>query len=183
MAGTLLVAVALLLDGGLPAWPAVFEAASAVATCGFTVRGDAEPGLPGAFVLTAAMLVGASAGSTAGGFKLGRLRRLLRRAAGRDDGGHRLGEPLKRTVQLAVAFAATFLLGTALLWLTAGQPPLRDAAFEAASAIGTVGLSSGLTSADSSSATLLVLTTLMFLGRLEFLVLLRLLCKPLEADG
>ncbi len=56
--GALLVAAVLLIDGGLPAWRAVFEAVSAVATCGFTVRGDASPGLLGAAAITAAMLVG-----------------------------------------------------------------------------------------------------------------------------
>ena len=169
------VAAAVLLGGGLTGWPAVFDACSAVTTTGFSVAGDAEPTGLTAAALIAAMLIGASAGSTAGGFKLARLRRLARHALGRGDGGHRLSEPLSRTLWIAAAFAATYAAGVAALWLLGGRPPLGDAAFEAASALGTVGLSTGLSSPELPAGGRLVLVALMWLGRLEVLAALSLL--------
>jgi trk system potassium uptake protein TrkH len=50
--------------------------------------------------------------------------------------------------------------------------PLDDSLFEMASALGTVGLSVGVTAADAPAPLLLVQTLAMLLGRLELLVVL-----------
>ena len=178
LAGALVVGIAatwLLSPLGL--WDATFQWTTALATAGFsTVKiGDLPPAT--LWLLAAAMLLGGAAGSTVGGLKLARLRRLALLVLRRRDAPDGLSESVGRTLGIAAAFALTFALGTPLLWLTAGQPPLTDAAFEAASALGTVGLSTGLSAPDLPATPRLILITLMYLGRLEFVMLLRVAAK------
>ena len=59
---------------------------------------------------------------------------------------------------------------------------LKDSLFEFASALGTVGLSVGVTSARMPDAALWAETLAMFLGRLEFMVVIVSLIK-LGQDG
>ena len=68
----------------------------------------------------------------------------------------------------AFLYLATIGLGTAAL--AAFGWPLRDSLFEFTSAVGTVGLSSGLTTPATPAGPLGILTVGMFLGRLEFLI-------------
>ncbi|MBB6442859.1 potassium transporter TrkG [Phycisphaera mikurensis] len=184
-AAALLPLFLLVWASGVPAWPAFFEAASGLATAGFTVREGGGGLLPiAALPLALAMLVGASAGSTGGGLKLARLRRLVRAAAGKPDAGHRLAEPVAATRRLAGLYAAAFALGTlALGFASPAGVTWVDAAFEAASALGTVGLSSGFTDAEAPAACRVVLVALMWVGRLEVVGVLALLAAPLRGGA
>ena len=64
-----------------------------------------------------------------------------------------------------------FAAGVLLLTMTAGCD-LEKAMFEFASALGTVGLSIGLTGPTTNNATLIVETVGMILGRLEIFIVL-----------
>ena len=64
-----------------------------------------------------------------------------------------------------------FIAGALALTLTAGCS-LTEAMFEFASALGTVGLTIGLTGTDTNNATLIVEMIGMILGRLEIFIVL-----------
>lgn len=136
------------------------------------------------------MVVGGSAGSTAGGVKLIRVSLMIRimvnnmRKRLKPDRAviasnyikHRTVLPITArlcentfgfvTLYLLVMFAG--ILGVVLT----SHCSLETAAFEFTSALGTVGLSCGLTSATTAPATLYIEMIGMFLGRLEILMVL-----------
>jgi trk system potassium uptake protein TrkH len=139
-------------------------------------------------VLIASMAVGGSVGSTAGGIKLLRLLLLLRmlqlvirRAAMPRHAvvelhfGGRVVEnaELVRALLPVTLFVAVMLVSW-LPFLALGYEPL-NALFEVVSAIGTVGLSSGITAPDLPLLLKGVLSADMLLGRLEFVAVLILL--------
>lgn len=168
---------------------AVFESVSALTTTGFSVA-DAAPWPPvGWAVLVVLMLVGGGTGSTAGGIKQGRVRLLWRaltwelRAVFLPRGtanrpqvweGDRRVPIHDADVRRVAAFVFLYLLALALstFVLTAYGHALRDALFESASALGTVGLSSGVTRTGAPAGLLWTETAGMFLGRLEFVTVL-----------
>lgn len=166
-----LAALALATRGGdVPLADAAFQWTSALTTAGFTTQDVAEYGPFALAALIAAMFVGGASGSTAGGLKLDRARALLRWAAGRRTP---LARPaLRQAGRLAVALGA----GTAVLVAFAGVPPL-DALFEATSALGTVGLSVGVSSADLAAPGRLALVALMWVGRLEVVAVVALFLR------
>ena len=126
------------------------------------------------------MYVGASPGSTGGGIKTSTIAILLALAFSRLKGREevhlfRRAVPLE-VIERAWAIAATnltlLILGTlGLLIIELGALPhglgrgLIDYLFEVASALGTVGLSTGITSGLSDAGKLLI-TTIMYIGRL-----------------
>jgi len=127
------------------------------------------------------MLVGAGPCSAAGGFKVTTLCLLALRAWTTFWGGSQVHmarrtipqEVIDRAVTTALLFAATLTIGlTLLLSLEQLQGSgsdsgklFVDASFEAASALGTVGLSTGFT-AHLTTAGKIVIILLMFIGRL-----------------
>ncbi len=167
---------------------AAWLALSAQSGTGFSTLRVAELGPLAMFVLLLPMAIGGSVGSTSGGVKLLRLlllarllQLLVRRTAlpphavaeVRFGGRSVSGEELARALLLIVLF----LLTVGLSWLpfvALGQAPL-EALFEVVSAVGTVGLSSGVTAPDLDPVLKLVLIADMLLGRVEFVALLVLL--------
>jgi trk system potassium uptake protein TrkH len=136
-------------------------------------------------VLIAAMGIGGSTGSTAGGIKLLRLlvvAQVVRWALARIHlpsravSGPRLGgEPLAdEEIRRAVAVIGLFGVAAAASWLIflAHGHPALDSLFEVASALGTVGLSTGLCSPDLAASLKALLCIDMLLGRVEVLALL-----------
>ena len=164
---------------------AIFNAVSALSTTGFaTVDYGPWSGL-GWLVLILFMLVGGGAGSTAGGIKQYRIhvlskgllwefrRRLLpRRAVTEPDVWH--GEQrsfirdrqLRQVSMFVFLYVLVFVVGSGVI--AAHGYPLQDSLFEFASALSTVGISVGITSADAPAGVLWVEMAAMFLGRLEF---------------
>jgi trk system potassium uptake protein TrkH len=156
-------------------------ALSAQTTAGFSSLdpGTLDPGSKMTLIL--AMAMGGSVGSTAGGFKLLRLLILLGmfyrclkslsvppNAVVDQRLGHRRIEP--NEVQDALMIILMFIGVVFVSWasfLVYGYAPL-DALFEVVSATGTVGLSSGVTTASMPVFLKLVLCADMLLGRLEF---------------
>jgi trk system potassium uptake protein TrkH len=167
---------------------AVFEAVSALTTTGFSTVGYTEWPASAFLVLVVLMLVGGGTCSTAGGIKklrvyllfkavLWEVRRTL--LPGRAVAEHSFyqGEDrqfvsdrlLSSIGSFVFLYLATWVAGS-LLICCFGYP-LGDALFEFASAVGTVGLSIGITSAGTPPAILWAETVGMFLGRLEFFVI------------
>ena len=164
---------------------AAWFALSAQTTTGYSTLPVSEIGPTAKLVMLFAMSIGGSIGSTAGGIKLLRLILLLRlvqlivrrsalpphavselRFAGRNVGG----EELARALLLILLFLAAACLSW-LPFVAMGYAPL-DALFEVVSALGTVGLSSGVTSAALEPELKWVLMADMLLGRVEFVALL-----------
>lgn len=179
---------------GKAARVAVFEAATALTTTGFSTVGYNSWNAFGILIMLVLMLVGGGTCSTAGGIKQFRIyllyklavwevaRALLPRGAVQPrpvwEGDRRVFVDDARVRSLCVfvfIYLATYVGGS--LVLCACGFSLSDSLFEFASALGTVGLSVGVTSAGMPSTALWAETIAMFLGRLEFFVILTSLLK------
>ena len=167
---------------------AAWLALSAQTTTGYATLPVADVGPAAKLVMIFSMSIGGSIGSTAGGVKLLRLllllrllQLLIRRSAMpphavadvRFGGRGVSAEELARALLVILLFFAAAGLSW-LPFLALGHAPL-DALFEVVSALGTVGLSTGVTSAALDPALKGVLIADMLLGRMEFVALLVLL--------
>lgn len=164
---------------------AVITGFSAQTTTGFHTTPPGELANGPKLILILSMLVGGSAGSTAGGIKLVRIllffrifhlalaRTALPRHAvieeGEASGGGDPGET-RGALLIVVLFGVALALSW-LAFLATGHSPL-DSLFDVASALGTVGLSTGVTGPSLAWGLKLVLCADMLLGRLEFVALL-----------
>jgi trk system potassium uptake protein TrkH len=187
-----LLAWSLSQRSGLP-WPVALEQSlllgvSAQTTTGFSTLSVTELDATSKLVLITSMLIGGSTGSTAGGVKLLRmlvmarlLQYFLQRTAMPPHASARprlAGRPLEAIdVELAALVVVLFMAAAGLSWLVflAYGYPALDALFEVVSALGTVGLSTGIAAPDLETPLKLLLCVDMLLGRLELLALLVLL--------
>jgi trk system potassium uptake protein TrkH len=158
--------------GEVPFADIAFQWASALLTAGFSTDDVARWGSWPLLLLILGMFVGGASGSTAGGLKQRRAVHLVRGLLGAERAS-RLAPALYQLFRLALTLA----VGTALLVLLGGVG-WYDALFEATSALGTVGLSVGVTGADLPVGGRLVLIGLMWAGRLEVAAVLALLARP-----
>jgi len=142
------------------------------------------------FALIIAMLIGASACSTAGGFKGLRIgiifntfkedvkRMVLPESVVSVRKMHHIKDiilednVIRSAFLIVAAYIVTFTLGT-LMGMLCGYP-FAASAFEAASVTGNVGLSIGLTSAAMPSVLKMTYIVMMWLARLEFMSILAL---------
>ena len=168
----------------------LFNASSALSTTGYaTLPYESWPAFSiGLMILL--MLIGGGIGSTAGGMKLTRVYLILRLTGQnikrkllpqrcvdtptyvKAQGKTKIdGELSSDTVAFVGCYLLLFFAGALLLTLTAGCG-LEEAMFEFASALGTVGLSIGLTGTATNNATLIVEMLGMILGRLEIFIVL-----------
>ena len=188
------VALAIVLRRQEGAWSATlvghaaFMASSAQTTSGFATMTVAGLDPVAKALLMVSMAIGGSVGSTAGGVKLWRAllllrlgRLVMRRTAMPSHAvvevrqGGRLVEPDELT--RAQFFVMLFVGAVAASWMPfiwLGYDPL-DALFEVVSALGTVGLSSGIASPELHPLLKGVLCVDMLLGRLEIVAVLVLL--------
>lgn len=171
---------------------ALFEFVSAMSTTGVTIVPDfyASWNQFGWLVLTIAMLVGGSSGSTAGGIKLFRiyvlfkaLRWEIRKAFLPDHAVNQAviwkGDQrttlndgqIRRTALFTFVYMLIFFLIVALM-LTQGDYTVGEALFETASTISGVGISVGITHPGVPDAQLWIQSFGMLLGRLEFFAFL-----------
>lgn len=168
---------------------AAFQTMTASSTAGFNTVPIGTLSPAALCVLMLAMLIGASPSGTGGGIKtttvsaiLGNLMSVLRGRSAIRWLGHEI--PLAR-VLWAFASTSLYLIGLALgvlLLAATERAPFLSIVFEAASAIGTVGLSLGLTS-DLSLAGKVVVIALMFVGRCGPLTIGLALLRPLPQAG
>lgn len=167
---------------------ALFETVTAATTTGFSTvdYGDWPPALVLWLILL--MIMGGGAGSTAGGLKqlrswmvlhcAGReaLRLLRPRGAVRELqvwSGERPRYLAEADLQQVTSFALLYLVALAggTMVLAACGYDLRESLFEFASALGTVGLSLGVTAPTAPPLVLWTEIAGMLLGRLEFLII------------
>jgi trk system potassium uptake protein TrkH len=167
---------------------AVVAGFSAQTTTGFHTVPSGDLAAGPKLILILSMLVGGSAGSTAGGIKVIRILlffrilhlTLVRTALPRHavvEEGEAGGASDPGEIRGALLIVVLFAMAVAVSWLAFlafGHPPL-DSLFEVASALGTVGLSTGVTGPSLEWGLKLVLCADMLLGRLEFVALLVLL--------
>lgn len=132
----------------------------------------------------ALMLIGGAAGSTAGGIKVGTFSllffALVAALRGRTDVaafGRRIPDAIifQSLSIVLIAIAVVFTVCMALLSLT--QSPVIDVVFEALSALGTVGLSTGVTAAANEGARGVIILG-MLLGRFGPLLLVLEMTRP-----
>jgi trk system potassium uptake protein TrkH len=180
-----LVALLLWLLGQLTPAEAFTQAVFAQTTTGFSTLDIAALDPAAKWTLILSMVTGGGVGSTAGGVKLLRvliLIRVIQLAVLRAQMPRHAvihpelaGRPLDGAqIEHALLLLLLYPSVIALSWLpflAAGYAPL-DALFEIVSAVGTVGLSTGITGPDLEPALKLLLSLDMLLGRLEILALL-----------
>ena len=168
-------------DAGLAELPAeerllaaFFQSMTAMTTVGFDTHPISSLSLASVVLMLGLMVIGASPSGTGGGMKsttvsatLATIRTALTGRERITFAGHAIPERRLRTAAATVGtYLAVLCVALYLLMLTEGAH-LRfvDVAFETFSALGTVGLSRGIT-ADFSHLGKLVLIAVMFLGRL-----------------
>jgi len=166
----------------------LFHVASAVSTTGFSLNDSSLWSEEMKFATILLMFVGGGAGSTAGGIKLFRLfvalhviKRLVARVLLPAEARlsftydrRSVGDP---EIMGACGIIVLYMLSisaTALV-LTASGISMADAIFESTSALATVGLSVGVTSADLPALSKVFLSLNMWAGRIEILPVLILL--------
>ncbi|HRW91702.1 MAG TPA: TrkH family potassium uptake protein [Thermotogota bacterium] len=173
---------------------AIFQGVSALTGTGFSTVGFAN-WLPfPMFLLTLLMIFGGMMDSTSGGLKLLRIFVVFKaiwveiqlfflpkgtvkhfqvykgaKKIPLDDA------LLKNILLYFTLYFLTFAVGVG--WLASYGHDLKSSAFEFASALSTVGLSVGITSTSAPLSIIWVETTGMFLGRLEFIVILYAIAK------
>jgi len=166
---------------------AIFEAVTSLTTTGFSTVSYTQWNSAGILILIILMLIGGGTCSTAGGIKQYRVYLMFRAfiwelrkaflprtavlpiSVWRGENKDYVDDSHVREVAVHVFLSLTlFWVGTIVIALCGYS--LRDAMFEFASSIGTVGLSIGVTALNAPKTVLWVETLGMFLGRLEFFV-------------
>ncbi len=167
---------------------AVFQAVSAFSTTGYTtVSFSGWPGFS-FLIMIMLMLVGGGTGSTAGGIKQHRIYLMLKGlkkecsgvflpAQAVQEDAFWVGNQRRFIEEGDLRKAGLYIALYLFTWLAGGCAlsafghPLADSLFEFASALGTVGLSVGLTSGAAPAGQLWIEIAGMVLGRLEFFVI------------
>lgn len=159
------------------AWGAIFQSVT-TRTAGFNTVDLTALSEAGLMVMVVLMLVGGSPGSTAGGMKTTTLGVLMASAAAvfhrREEAhcfGRRIPPEAIRNAAAILLIYLTLCIGTALAISRMEGLPLMTCLFETASAIGTVGLSLGVTPTLGTVSRLLLIL-LMFFGRVGGLTLI-----------
>lgn len=169
---------------------ALFDVTSALSTTGYSSMSYTSWPPLAVSMLILTMLIGGGIGSTAGGIKLTRVYLMIRTALQnirkrlssprnvetiyyfRAQGKTEIDSTLAAdTTGFVTSYLFLYITGTLLLTVTA-DCSLTEAMFEFASALGTVGLSIGITSPATGNATLVVKMLGMILGRLEIFIVL-----------
>jgi trk system potassium uptake protein TrkH len=149
-----------------------FQAMTSMTTVGFNTISISKISRASLLLLTTLMIIGASPSGTGGGLKsttftalIGIMRSTLQGKRHVYFWGRRVPNERVRLAVATFCFYVTFLLlGVYLLTFT-DKMDFEAILFESASALGTVGLSTGIT-AQLSSMGKIVITFLMFVGRL-----------------
>ncbi|MDX9911522.1 MAG: potassium transporter TrkG [Phycisphaerales bacterium] len=172
---------------------ALFQSTSACTTVGFNSVPVGAIGSASTLVIVVLMLIGASPSGTGGGIKttsvtalFGVVRSTLRGTErvtffGREIPRYRI----RQAMSAVVIYVSVLIVGLFALMLTDARIGFEDLTFEAFSAIGTVGLSRGITG-ELSDLGKLVVIGLMFVGRVGPLTLglafLSPRIRPTDAD-
>ena len=147
-------------------------------TAGFNTADLTALSEPGRYIMIALMLIGGSPGSTAGGMKTTTIAVLFASAIStffRKEYAHFFGRRIddgviKNAARILLMYLSLFFFGGLAISIIEGAPML-DCLFETASAVGTVGLTLGLTS-QLGLVSRGILIVLMFFGRVGGLTLI-----------
>ena len=147
-------------------------------TAGFNTADLTALSEPGRYIMIALMLIGGSPGSTAGGMKTTTIAVLFASAIStffRKEYAHffdrRIDDSvIKNAATILLMYLSLFFFGGLAISIIEGAPML-DCLFETASAVGTVGLTLGLTS-QLGLVSRGILIVLMFFGRVGGLTLI-----------
>lgn len=158
------------LSGGEKAIASAFQAVTP-RTAGFNTVDYSKMSEPSMFVNIFLMLIGGSPGSTAGGMKTTTFMVLIfaaisvyRRKQDTQCFGRRIEvEIVRNAVAILLLYLGLFIMGSMILCIVEGLP-IIDCMFECASAVGTVGVTVGITT-KLGTLSRCVLMTLMFVGR------------------
>ena len=176
-------------DAGLPVLGhAAAMAISAQTTAGFSTVSVEFMGPAATLAMCAVMFVGGGLGSTAGGIKIVRLLLLVRlfqlilvRASTTTSTDIKLrmsGSQIRaREIEAMLCIVLAFVGTIALSWLAfvaAGYPPIASL-YEVTSAVGTAGISAGLSSTELPAFLKIVLCLDMLMGRVETVAIIILL--------
>lgn len=164
---------------------ALFQAATA-RTAGFSSVPTTELRESSQLITAALMVIGGATGGTAGGIKvatfavivLATVTAVQGRSSIRAFGFEVPYQVVYRALALSAIYLAVIFAGVLVLSISEASP-FRDILFEAFSAVGTVGLSLGLTPELSGTGQLIVMA-LMFTGRVGPLVLVALMARRLR---
>ena len=147
-------------------------------TAGFNTIDIASLSGAGSLVTTLLMFVGAGPGSTGGGIKVTTAAVVLLSVIGYSKGKittdafhQRVDSDSTRRAFCSAVFAALLALGGALIILLAQNLPIRDVILEVFSALGTVGLSTGITR-QLVPLSRIVIILLMYSGRVGSLTVI-----------
>ena len=158
------------LSAGQRFWGALFQAVTP-RTAGFNTLDLTMMSEPGQAIMTILMLIGGSPGSTAGGMKTTTIAVLILSMLSVFGRREHVEVFDRRVASETVKYAAAvlimyliFCLGGGILISSIEHLPILECIFEAGSAIGTVGLTLGLTP-NLSLASHIILTVLMYFGR------------------
>ncbi|SCH98402.1 TrkH family potassium uptake protein [Romboutsia sp. Marseille-P6047] len=175
----------------------VFETVSALSTTGYsTVSYNRWPSFA-IFIMIILMLIGGGSGSTSGGIKLYRVYLILKQIfwnikrrllpehmvysnyVYKPEGKHFINkENMMEVYNYITLYLFIFIFGVGVM--LAYNYPLEDAMFEFSSALGTVGLSIGITSASAPPIVLWTEIIGMLFGRLEIVVILIAIVKIIK---
>ncbi len=175
---------------GEPAWlDSLFQWTSALTTSGFATVDLSLWGPTAHVLLSIAMICGGMSGATTGGLKLRRVTLLASGSYARvrgvalhpwrlmehkpmadNEAGRHAARTLESAAIMALLWLAAILLGAILLLHAAGPgAALDDVIVEAASAVGNVGLSTGITDPGLHWSGKVGLILMMWMGRLEII--------------
>ncbi len=149
----------------------LFQSMTAMTTVGFNTHPTGALAQSSLLILTFLMIIGASPSGTGGGIKStsftaiwGMIRSSLKGEADVQYLGRKIPESRIRTAMASTGLYMFFLIAGIFALTLTEQAAFEDLFFESASAIGTVGLSTGVTSALSSVGKIIV-CVLMYAGR------------------
>lgn len=168
----------------------LFNSISALSTTGYSTVSYSNWPEFSIGIMIILMLIGGGIGSTAGGMKLSRvyilfvitLKNIKARSLSKRnvytmhyykaDGKSEIDKTLiLDTLSFVVSYFSIFITGSLLISLFTDSP-LRDSMFEFSSALGTVGLSIGLTNPNTTNPILIIEMAGMIFGRLEIFIIL-----------
>ncbi|MBN1756174.1 TrkH family potassium uptake protein, partial [bacterium] len=166
---------------------AIFETITALTTTGFSSTVYAGWSPAGYLILIILMIIGGGTNSTAGGIKQYRIYILLKSVLWQikqslkpksqviqnyvwrgEQKYYIKDETVNKMAIFSFVYILVFFIGSAVLSFHGYS--IRDSMFEYASALGTVGLSVGITNINAPGCILWLESVGMFLGRLEFLI-------------
>lgn len=166
----------------------IFQVVTALSTTGFSTVDFNDWPYFANFVIIILMIIGGGTGSTAGGIKQFRVflvfKSIFWKIRQRFKPEHEIvenyvwrgeekwyitNEHIRDAANYIILYLLTYIIG--ILIFLAHDYSLQDSLFEFASALGTVGLSVGVTAANAPKMILWTETVGMFLGRLEIIVI------------